>query len=423
MTVPKPDSNSLAQDLAQLNRLVDVSLALNSTLELRPLLRLIMDASTEITHAESASILLFDPKTGQLRFVATTDVPDAQDDLLNIPVPMESLAGQSFRENRVLVLDDVSRNDLPHRDNFNPAPVPGRITRSLLSLPLSYRDRSIGVLEVVNKREGTWTLSDRRNLTVLAAQASVAIENAGMVQQLQRAYRELDSLTSLKDDFIAIASHELRTPLSVIVGYASFMRDEAEGDACSHAEAVLNSALRMRSLIEDLTNLRYLKTGASDLVREPIPLAALFNIVMKDVQSLATVKGHDLQVDMPPMSLVIRVDVEKFTMAILNLVNNAIKFTPGGGTVSLGYERRPGSLWVIVRDTGIGIPRDQLGRVFQEFHQVEGHMTRRYGGMGIGLAITKGVVEAHGGRIWAESDGPNRGSTFTLSLPLTSPAL
>jgi signal transduction histidine kinase len=112
------------------------------------------------------------------------------------------------------------------------------------------------------------------------------------------------------------------------------------------------------------------------------------------------------------------VDRIKLGMALTNLLNNAIKFTPSGGQITLTYERKPQAVWVIVRDTGIGIPQDQLTKVFEEFHQVEDHMTRRHGGMGLGLSIAKAVVEAHGGHIWAESEGPNRGSTFYINLPL-----
>jgi signal transduction histidine kinase len=254
---------------------------------------------------------------------------------------------------------------------------------------------------------------------ILASQAAVAIENARLVQQLQRAYNELNQIDKLKNDFIAIASHELRTPLSVILGYATFLQEEAQGAASEHATHVLNSAMRMRDLISDLTNLRYLKMGEMELAREHLPLASLFQAAQQDVESLANAKGHMLRVEKPEMNLVVVVDRIKLGMVLTNLLNNAIKFTPPGGKITLSYVRKPQSVWITIKDTGIGIPSDQLTRIFDEFHQVEDHMTRRHGGMGLGLAIAKALVEAHGGRIWAESEGVNRGSTFIINLPVS----
>jgi signal transduction histidine kinase len=403
-------------EIRRLNRLVEVSLAINSTLELRSLLGIIMDHAAEITNAESASVMLFDRKTEQLHFVAlTTDSPGANE-LSKVPVPLDgSLAGTILRENRAIVLDDVTSDPRHYRQADDQS---GFDTRSLLGVPMRHKDHVIGVLESVNKKGGRWTDDDLRNMLVLAAQAAVAIENARLVDQLRKAFDELDQLDKLKNDFIAIASHELRTPLSVILGYATFLNEDASEEISDHASAVLNSALRMRNLIEDMTNLRYLKMGEAELVREHIPLAAIFQAAQNDVEGMAEAKGHVLRVNQPEISLVVVADRVKLGMALTNLLNNAMKFTPGGGEITLTYQRKPRSVWIIVKDTGIGIPQDQLTRIFEEFHQVEDHMTRRHGGMGLGLSIARAIVEAHNGRIWAESDGLHRGSTFFISLPL-----
>ena len=407
-------SPSYEQEIRRLNRLVEVSLVLNSTLELRPLLTVIMDHAAEITGAESASVMLYDRNKNQLHFVASTST--APNTLLSIPVPLEgSLAGTILRENRAIVLDDVSADPRHYRAADDQS---GFATRSLLGVPMRYKDQIIGVLEAVNKKAGSWTDDDRRSMLVLASQAAIAIKNAQMIDQLQRAYNELNEVDKLKNDFIAIASHELRTPLSVILGYATFLKEDAQGEVSAHASAVLNSALRMRNLIEDMTNLRYLKLGEAELNREHLPLAAIFQSAQNDVLGMVEAKGHVLEVTMPDMSLVVVVDRIKFGMALTNLLNNAIKFTPSGGWITLTYERKPGAVWIEVRDNGVGIPQDQLERIFEEFHQVEDHMTRQHGGMGLGLSIAKALVEAHGGRIWAESDGPGRGSTFYINLPL-----
>jgi K+-sensing histidine kinase KdpD len=417
MTLEDPSLASYEQEIHRLNRLVEVSLVINSTLELRPLLAVIMDHAAEITGAESASVMLYDHNTNELHFVASTTGSAASNTLLSIPVPLEgSLAGTILRENRAIVLDDVSADPRHYRGADDQS---GFATRSLLGVPMRYKDKIIGVLEAVNKKEGNWTEDDRRSMLILASQAAIAIKNAQMVDQLKRAYNELNEVDKLKNDFIAIASHELRTPLSVILGYATFLKEDAQGEVSTHASAVLNSALRMRNLIEDMTNLRYLKLGEAELNREHLPLAAIFQSAQNDVLGMVEAKGHVLDVTMPDMSLVVVVDRIKFGMALTNLLNNAIKFTPSGGRIALSYERKPGAVWIKVRDNGVGIPQDQLERIFEEFHQVEDHMTRQHGGMGLGLSIARALVEAHGGRIWAESEGAGRGSTFYVNLPLS----
>jgi signal transduction histidine kinase len=404
-------------EIHRLTRLVDVSLVINSTLELRPLLAVIMDYAAELTGAESASVMLLDRNSNQLHFVAATSDSTVAKDLLNIPVPLEgSIAGLIFRENRPIALNDMTQAPIRFRQTDDAS---GFVTRSLIGVPMRHKEQPMGVLEAVNKKEGTWSDSDQRNLMILASQAAVAIENARLVQQLQRAYNELNQIDKLKNDFIAIASHELRTPLSVILGYATFLQEEAQGAASEHATHVLNSAMRMRDLISDLTNLRYLKMGEMELAREHLPLASLFQAAQQDVESLANAKGHMLRVEKPEMNLVVVVDRIKLGMVLTNLLNNAIKFTPPGGKITLSYVRKPQSVWITIKDSGIGIPSDQLTRIFDEFHQVEDHMTRRHGGMGLGLAIAKALVEAHGGRIWAESEGVNRGSTFIINLPVS----
>jgi signal transduction histidine kinase len=403
-------------EIRRLNRLVQASLVINSTLELRSLLSVIMDHVADLTNAESASVMLYDHTTDQLRFVAATTNDPLVEELLNIPVPIEgSVAGAVLRENKVIVRNDLTNDPLHFRAVDAQS---GFETRSIIGVPMRYKEEAIGVLESVNKREGHWTDTDRRNMLILASQAAVAIKNAQVMDQLQRAYDEINQLDKLKNDFIAIASHELRTPLSVILGYATFLKEDAQGEVSSHASAVLNSALRMRNLIEDMTNLRYLKLGEAELVREHIPLVAIFQAAQSDVESMMEAKSHVLEVHPPDVGLIVVVDRIKLGMALTNLLNNANKFTPSGGRITLTYERKPGAVWIVVRDTGVGIPQDQLERVFEEFHQVEDHMTRRHGGMGLGLSIAKALVEAHGGRIWADSDGPGRGSTFYISLSL-----
>ena len=421
--------SELQQQANILNRLLDVSVILNSNLALKPLLQFIMSAVCEIMDSEAASILLYDKKADQLRFVASNTPGTDLTQLEKIPVPMEgSKAGQIFRENRpVVVQDTVADESVGSR--LVEATI-GFVTRSLLGVPMRVKEGDpIGVLEAVNKNQGGWTDNDRNHLSILAAQAAVAIQNAQQAEALQKAYDELDQLDKLKNDFIAIASHELRTPLGVILGYASFLKEELtednpDSDANEHAEAVLNSALHLRSLIEDMLNLRYLHLGKADLTFEEVPISAVIELAQHDVQSMAEAKDDDLDIELGELGdTLVRVDRIKVGMALTNILNNAVKFTPNKGKIKITLERRPQEIWIKISDNGMGIPSAHLETIFDEFHQVEDHMTRRHNGMGLGLSIARGMVSAHEGRVWAESEGLNKGSTFTVVLPIATSSL
>ncbi|HLA42824.1 MAG TPA: GAF domain-containing sensor histidine kinase, partial [Aggregatilineales bacterium] len=377
------------------------------------------DAAAEIADAQAASILLVDPNTKELHFMAFTSDSDSTHSqrLKRVPVPLNnSVAGAVVLEGRAIAINDVSEHPLHYRKADDSS---GFRTQSLLGIPMKVREIVIGVLEAVNKLDGKrWTKNDINFLEILASQAAVAIENSSLVSKLTEAYQELSQLDKLKNDFIAIASHELRTPLGVILGYATFLKEESEGDASDHADAVLNSALRMRQIIEDMTNLRFLKIGEAELEFGPLPLSEIMMNALKDVQSLTEVHGHKLHYMVPPDDVRVNVDKTKIGMALTNVLNNAMKYSSPGGFIELTYEMHHPDVWIVVRDQGIGIPKDKLEHIFEEFFQVEDHMTRRHGGMGLGLSIARAVVKANRGRIWAVSPGEDKGSTFYISLPL-----
>lgn len=406
----------LEQQLVNLTRLVEVSLVLNSTLALDPLLQFIMDSAIQVTSSEASSILLKDKHTNDLVFAASSE--GSASELLGKPVPLEgSIAGTILKSDSPVAIDDVSQDPRHYRQVDQQTDFQ---TRSLLGVPMRIKQDVIGVLEVVNKKNGGWTEHDQAFLSSLAAQAAVAIENSQLVSALRTAYEELDQLDKLKNDFISIASHELRTPLGVILGYASFLREDTRGDtSAQHADAVFRSALQLRSIIEQMTNLRYLKAGEVELVRSHVSVGSMLKIVEQDVVPLVTAKGQQLEVFLPDPDVVIYADEHKISSTLNNLLNNAVKFTPHGGTITVRTMIRGAEVWISVEDSGIGIPSDKLERIFDEFFQVEDHMTRRQGGMGLGLSIARALIQSHGGRIWAESQGPGTGSKFTMSLPIT----
>ena len=398
-----------------LTQLAEISASLNSQISLRPLLKRIMDVVVQITDSEAASVLLWDNKRQQLVFAASTTLSYDDTQLIGKPVPMDSIAGSIFKENQMMQVDDTTID--PRHYNKVDQAIEFQ-TRSLLGVPLTYKNRVIGVLEALNKRSMPWTEDDKNYLGILAAQAAVAIEGVKMIMDLRRVNDELAEVDKLKNDFIAIASHELRTPLGVIMGYASFLQEEESQSAKEHAGKVLESALKLRKIIEDMVNLRYLKQNQQDLQRETIPISSLLESVQTELYALMDLRDYTFKLNPPDTTSNVSVDQTRFMMALTNLMHNAISFTPPGGSIMLSAEQvSRHEVHVRIKDSGIGIADDQLDKIFDEFYQIEDHMTRKHGGLGIGLSIARAIVEAHGGRIWAESEGTNKGSTFCIALP------
>jgi signal transduction histidine kinase len=397
----------------KLSRLVDLSVRLNSTLNLDELLQIIIRTATDLLGCEIVSILLYDERQPHLFFTATSD--SHADQLKQITVPIEgSLAGTIFRTNRAIIMNEPG-NDPRHYGIV--AQKTGMLVNSLLGVPMRIRDRLTGVLEALNKRDGGFTSEDENTLSVVASHAAVAINNARMVLALQSALDKATEADHLKKDFLALASHELRTPLGIIIGYATFLREDAEGELSEHADHVLNAALQMRSLVEDMTNLTLLETDG--LIYKPREVAAqeVLAATGKEVQTLAKAKAQQLVYDMPEEPILIHVDMGKIVSALVNVLNNAIRFSPIGEQIILGARQEGEGALVWVDDNGMGIARDQLETIFREFKQGDPPLTRRYGGLGLGLTISSGLIRAQGGRIWAESEGPGAGATFKIFLP------
>ncbi len=409
--------NSLRQAAEQLARLIEISVTLNSTLDEQELLQFIIGTAAELLDCESVSILLYDEIQGRLVFSAATGSDPRK--LSEIPVPLEgSVAGKIFRENRPLILNDV-QNDPRHFPMV--ARHVGVNVHSLIGVPMRIKDRLTGVLEAINKRRGEFDEADVDLLSIIASQAAVAIENARLVHELRQAYEEIQAADQLKTNFLALASHELRTPLGIIIGYATFLQEESPGELSEHARHVLNAAMQMRTLVDAMTNLNMLRAREMVLHRLTIPIQMVLQAACNEIRSLADAKSQHIVLDLPAEPLQVEADPEKLNLVFVNLLNNAVRFSPADGNISVGARLEDGQVLAWVKDEGVGIAPSELRKIFQEFYQVEAHMTRRHGGLGIGLTIAQGIVAAHGGHIWAESEGLGKGACFKVALPPASP--
>lgn len=409
-----PTEKEWEQRNQQLARLVELSVTLNSTLDLDALLQLITSTATGLLDCEAASILLYDEKQPRLYFAAATGSDPKK--LAEIPVPIEgSLAGTIFRTNRPILLNKVEQD--PRHYSLVSEHI--RFTvRSLLGVPMLIKNRVIGVLEAVNKRTGDFTERDETILSVTASHAAIAINNARLLATTQQALQRAKEADQLKSNFLALASHELRTPLGIIIGYASFLREDAKGELSEHAQHVLSAALQMRSLVEDMTNLTMLESGSGLTIKpQDVSIQSVLKTACEEIGSIASAKEQRVVFAFQEEPITARVDPDKTVTAFVNLLNNAIKFSPQRSEIIVGAAQQDDHILAWVQDKGIGIAPDKLLRIFDEFHQAEAPDTRHYGGLGIGLTIAKGLIEAQGGKIWAESEGEGKGSTFKVLLP------
>lgn len=398
---------------ARLARMVEISRILNSTTNLDDLLTYIIREAADLTGAEAASILLLDPRTRQLYFKAASNEVPPQ--MAETPVPLDnSIAGAILRANKPMIIEDVTRDprwnpDIDQAIQFQ--------TRSILGVPMRNVDQEcVGVLEAINKLDGNFNQHDVETLAILADIAGVAVEKARLIEELRRANAELNELDQLKTDFIAVASHELRTPLSIILGYVSFLREEANSTMAQQLDNVLQAAVHLRTLIQDMLNLRYVDAGDTSLKRTQIDFVELVRNMAIDRDETAAAKQQHIHVNLPDEALPVLVDKSMMEVILSNLLNNAVKFTPQGGRIDLSVERHGDEAWLSISDNGIGIPEDKIDWIFKRFYQVESPLRRHYEGMGLGLAIVKELIELHHGRIWAENRP--KGSKFTFALSL-----
>ncbi len=408
------DPQQLIQTIERLERMVAIGQMLNSTLDLSQLLETIISTAAELVGTQAASILLMDERTGELFFAAATG--SSREELRKIKVPLVgSIAGTIYKTREPLIVADVS-GDARHYTGVDQSTK--FQTRSLLGVPLLVRTRCIGVLEALNKINGEpFNEEDIHTLSAMASHAAIAIENARLVASLREANQRLSELDRLKSNFISIASHELRTPLMIVQGFASFLREQASGDMTSDLDMVLRGASKLQAIIDQMTNLNYLEAGLSELKQEKLIVQELIAELEEEWRPLAAAKQQSLHVNMPPTPILIRGDRGKLILAFSNLLNNAVKFTPENGRIEIHVILHTGRVEIAVTDTGIGIPKDELTRIFDRFYQVEDHLTRHHGGLGLGLAIAKEVIEQHNGRIWAESV-EGQGSRFRVILPV-----
>ncbi len=397
-----------------LERLLEVVRGLTTAPDLESFLQTVINEATELTNSELSSILEYDEAAEELRFLA---MHWFQRDLLRpMGVPLEgSAAGWVYRRGQPLIIQDAKMD----RRHFK---VVDRVTKhdtnSLVAVPLMVRGEVVGVLEALNKKDHAhYTEEDLTILETLGALAAQAMQNFSLQKKVRDTGVELAELERLKSDFIAIASHELRTPLGLILGHATFLREMAGTEYAEQLDTIIRNATKLKEIVENLSDVDNVQKGAARVRNQKVSMAKIVEDVILTFQDEAKARNITLQSQLGDSSFYLDADEVKLGIALSNLVKNAVQFTEPGGNVTVHVEEEDGYLKVSVIDDGIGITSKDLPRVFERFFQAESHLTRHYGGMGLGLAVAKAMIEIHNGRIWAESE-EGKGSTFIFLLPV-----
>jgi PAS domain S-box-containing protein len=297
--------------------------------------------------------------------------------------------------------------------------------RSAMIVPLVSRGRTLGAITFVMAESGRrYDEDDLRFAEDLARRFAVAIENARLFRAEQVARTGADVANRAKDEFLAVVSHELRTPLNAIVGWAKLMAaadfDESRRDRA--VDTIVRNAVAMAQLIEDLLDMSRIISGKMRLDVQPVQLAPVISAALDSINPAAEAKDIRVLTSLDKSAAPLVGDPARLQQIVWNLLSNAVKFTPRGGTVTVTLCEDDGHARVEVSDTGIGIAQRFLPYVFDAFSQEDARISRSRGGLGLGLAITRQLVELHGGRIEARSDGEGAGSTFVVRIPFAARA-
>jgi PAS domain S-box-containing protein len=433
VTERKESEAAMREETRTLEMMNRIAIALASTLDIQSLLQTVTDAATRVSGAQFGAFFYNTrDKNGDAYMLYTlSGAPRAAFEKFGHP-RATPLFGPTFRGEGVIRLDDVRAD--PRYGQWKPhnGMPPGHLpVCSYLAVPVRSRNGDVlGGLFFGHPEPGMFTYRSERLVTGIAAQAAAAIDNARQYEAAHRAAEneriargQAELASKQKDEFLANLSHELRTPLNAILGWAQVLRRQStpENKQLRDGLEVIERNTRLQAqLIEDLLDMSRITSGKMQLDVQTIMPITFIQAAFDTVQPAADAKGIRLLRVLDPAAGPISGDPNRLQQVLWNLLSNAIKFTPKEGKVQVVLERVNSHIEISVTDSGIGIKPEFLPHVFDRFQQADQSITRRHGGLGLGLTIVKHLVELHGGSVIVTSPGEGSGSTFTLNFPLAA---
>jgi len=369
--------------------------------------------------ANAGSVAMLTDQGGELELLDSVGYPaELIEKWQRFPVTSVALLAEAVRTGKMVWIDDLQAEEsrYPHLSALQAV----SDSRALSAVPLIVEGRVIGAMGLTFRETKKFEPDDRAFMLAIARQCAQAIERARLYQVERRLRTEAEEANRTKDEFLATLSHELRTPLTAMLGWTRMLRmKELDEPTSEHAlETVERNAKAQAQLIEDLLDVSRIITGKLRLDVRPIELLPVIEAALDAVRPAANAKSIELQTQLDPLAGAVSGDPSRLQQVFWNLLANAVKFTSRGGRVEVRLERVDSHVELTVKDTGQGITPEFLPYVFDRFRQADGSTTRLHGGLGLGLAIVRHLVELHGGTVRADSAGSGQGATFNVQLPL-----
>jgi signal transduction histidine kinase len=417
------DDKVIVDLLGQVGRLFTSSLELKETIDF------MLKATSQLVACDAATVFLADPEGRTLAAMATFPYVESVGKVARFDVG-EGIVGWAVKHRTTVAVDDATKDQRFKTLDLAYAP------RSTLVMPLESPRHQVGALCLARRSVQPFTSLEQAMVGIIANQAAISIDNARLYAQQKEQLAEIElqkrevevantqirEISRHKSEFLANMSHELRTPLNAILGFSEILKDNLVGDLSPQQrqeclENIHTSGRHLLELVNDVLDLSKVEAGRMELSYETFAVSAAFKEVRNVIRSLSERRDIALSDDIQPPDLEVRADKSKFKQVMYNLLSNAIKFTPAGGKVWVHARAADPELVVEVGDTGVGIAPEHQELIFTEFFQVEGEPTRQNQGTGLGLSLTRRLVQLHGGTISVES-GKGLGSVFTFRIPL-----
>ena len=434
----KTTEETLREQADALRTLNEVGQVISAELDLQNTVQAVTDAATALTGARFGSFFYNVLNQDGASYMLYTLAGVPREAFAHFPMPRATdLFGPTFRGEGVVRIADVKLDPRYGKNSPYYGMPDGHLpVTSYLAVPVVSRSGEVlGGLFFGHPEPGVFTERDEMTVYGLASQAAIAMDNARLYEAAQKArteaekaaaeterlYRQAEESSRLKEEFLATISHELRTPLSAILGWARMLRlgQLSPENATKALDTIERNARAQAQLVDDLLDVSRIITGKLRMDVRPSDPNSFIDAAVESVRPAAEAKGVRVQKVIDTGLVSIPGDPVRLQQVVWNLLSNAIKFTPRGGRVQIRSERVNSHLEIVVSDTGQGIAPDFLPHVFDRFRQADQKTSRQHGGMGLGLAIVRHLVELHGGTVTASSQGEGQGATFTVMLPIS----
>jgi signal transduction histidine kinase len=409
----------LTRSVGELTALGEVSQALSSTLDLDTVLTTIVNRAVELAGADGGSIFEYDSVVEEFQPRVSTEAEDVVAATQRTPLRKgEGAVGRIAVTRETIQIPDIAV------EGAYESRARGALLRSgrhaLLAVPLLSEQHIVGGLVISRNAVGAFPVEVVELLKTFATQSALAIQNARLFREIADKSRQLEAASRHKSEFLANMSHELRTPLNAIIGFSEVLAEKMFGDVnvkqAEYLQDILESGRHLLSLINDILDLSKIEAGHMELEPADFDLPSAIDNALTLVRERATRRGITLGRTIDERLGIVRGDERKVKQVLLNLLSNALKFTPEGGQIDITARLHDDRAEVSVADTGIGIAPTDQDTVFEEFRQV-GTADKKAEGTGLGLALSRKFIELHGGKIWVQSE-VGHGSTFTFTLPV-----